>query len=95
MKQAFKNVANSIIEVVYHMVNSKNYLEEEWLKLPTLSEYLAKNPKCQTENPEKVMCYSCGSADTIMQPLKNVRTRKNTHFCMDCKRKLFRSEDLV
>jgi hypothetical protein len=95
MKAQLKSLANGVIEVVYHMMNSSKYLEDDWKKLPTLNEYLEANPKCKIPNTEKVRCKKCGCVDIMMQPLKNVGTRKNTHLCMDCKRKLFRSEELA
>ncbi len=69
--------------------------DDDWHKLPSLSEYLDKHPECKTEDPESAKCYNCGSGKVIFQPLTSHEDPRYKHICLSCKKILFKSKAIM
>ncbi|PSU34918.1 hypothetical protein [Photobacterium lutimaris] len=79
----------------YYFVLYSKPQDDDWHKLPSLSEYLAKHPECKTEDPESAKCYSCGSDKVIFQPLTSHEDPRYKHICLSCKKILFKSKAIM
>ncbi len=79
----------------YYFVNYSKPQDDDWHKLPMLSEYLEKHPECKTNDPENAKCFHCGSDKVIFQPLTAHSDPRYKHVCLSCKKVLFRSKAIV
>lgn len=81
--------------VFYYFILYSKPQDDDWHKLPSLSEYLDKHPECKTEDPESAKCYSCGSDKVIFQPLTTHEDPRYKHICLSCKKTLFKSKAIM
>lgn len=81
--------------VYYYFVSYSKPQDDEWHKLPSLSEYLLQHPECKTEDPESAKCYSCGSEKVVFQPLTTHSNPRYKHVCLSCKKTLFKSKAIM
>ena len=79
----------------YYFVFYSKPQDNDWHKLPSLSEYLSKHPECQTDDHESAKCYSCGSDKVIFQPLTTHEDPRYKHICLSCKKTLFKSTAIM
>ncbi len=79
----------------YYFVSYSKPQDDGLHKLPSLSEYLAQHPDCQTEDKESAKCYSCGSDKVIFQPLTGHGDPRYKHICLSCKKTLFKSKAIM
>jgi hypothetical protein len=79
----------------YYYVGYSPQQQDDWDKLPTLSEYLDKNTECKTSDDENAKCYSCGSDKVIFQPLTTHLDPRHKHVCLSCSRILFKSKSIM
>ncbi|MBC3620321.1 hypothetical protein [Vibrio metschnikovii] len=79
----------------YYFVLYSKPQDEDWRKLPTLSEYLIEHPNCKADDPENAKCYRCGSDKVIFQPLTIHKDPRYKHICLSCKKTLFRSKAII
>ncbi len=81
--------------LIYYFAFYCKPLDDDWRKLPTLEEYLAKHPTCKTDDNENARCCHCQSDKVIFQPLTCPDDPRYKHFCFSCKRNLFRSKSIL
>ncbi|MGL1053728.1 hypothetical protein ACSTD8_21520 [Vibrio vulnificus] len=79
----------------YYFVLYSKPQDDDWQKLPTLSEYLSTHPECRTDDPENAKCFSCGSDKVIFQPLTTHEDPRYKHICLSCKKTLFKSKAIM
>jgi hypothetical protein len=89
-------IAAPVITIaIYYFAFYNKPTDDHWRKLPTLPEYLAKHPDCVTEDDENARCCHCQSDKVIFQPISCHLDPRYKHFCLSCKRELFRSDAIL
>ncbi|MCE0557697.1 hypothetical protein [Motilimonas sp. E26] len=84
-----------IAMAIYYFAFYNKPNDDYWRKLPTLPEYLALHPECITDDDENARCCHCHSDKVIFQPLTCHSDPRYKHFCLSCKRELFRSKSIL
>ncbi len=91
VKELLKVLAGVFRAMFYADGNPTGVIDDDWKKMLTLEEYIAKYPECSDAKQQSVQCRFCGSSDIIYQPLTHSRDRREKHFCASCKRSLYKS----
>lgn len=81
--------------VFYYFVLYSKPQDDEWQKLPSLTEYLTEHPECKVDDPETAKCCKCGSNKVIFQPLTTHSDPRYKHVCLSCKKVLFKSKAVM
>ncbi|WP_205836447.1 hypothetical protein [Iodobacter violaceini] len=65
--------------------------QKDWERLPTLDEYLAKNPTAK--HGEKISCSKCGHTEQLDTGLIRISDFRRKLMCTKCKKTLWREEE--